>query len=77
MTISVRSNLSFGLHYKHIITFVNDDPRVVRMTLQVVASLTMVILMTEGTYNLHSDNSREHIWYRQGILRGGEVSLYR
>jgi hypothetical protein len=34
-----------GLHYKHII-IVNDDSRVVRMTFQVVASPTIVILMT-------------------------------
>jgi hypothetical protein len=33
-----------GLYYKHMI--VNDDSRVVRMTLQVVASPTIVILAT-------------------------------
>ncbi len=34
-----------GLHYKNI-TIVNDDSTVVRMTVQVVASPTIVILMT-------------------------------
>ena len=34
-----------GLYYKHI-TIVNDDFRVVRMTLQVVASPMIVILTT-------------------------------
>jgi hypothetical protein len=34
-----------GLYYKHF-TIVNDDSRVVTMMLQVVASPTIVILMT-------------------------------
>jgi len=34
-----------GLYYKHI-TIVNDDSRVVRMTLQVVATPRIVILTT-------------------------------
>ncbi len=34
-----------GIYYKHI-TIVNDDSGVLRMTLQAVASRTIVILMT-------------------------------
>ncbi len=34
-----------GLYYKYV-AIINDDSRVVRMTLQVVASPTIIILMT-------------------------------
>jgi hypothetical protein len=46
MTHSVTCLLFSGLYYKHI-TIVNDESRVVgKLTLQIVASLMIVILMT-------------------------------
>jgi hypothetical protein len=41
----IRGREASGMYYKHI-TIVNDDSRVIRIMLQVVASPKIVILMT-------------------------------
>jgi hypothetical protein len=79
--------LSCGLYYKHT-TIVNDDSRVIRMTLQVVASPTIVILMTLEapmviilmtlestgiTYNCHLQSSK--YFYITGYRRHYNITL--
>jgi hypothetical protein len=54
-----------GLYYKHIV-IVNDDSRVIRMTLQVVASPMIIILMILG--NIYSSGvtyNRQNIFIVQ------------
>jgi hypothetical protein len=53
---------SSGLYYKHI-TFINDDSRVVRMTLLVVASPIIIILTTVDMSFMQLEN----IYYSTGI----------
>ncbi len=44
MVLNMLGYLTCGLYYIHI-TIVNDDSRIVRMTLQIVALPTLIILM--------------------------------